>query len=38
MQLVEFHRRFFTRIYPSGQRVNSSNYDPMVALSVGVQQ
>lgn len=27
----------FTRIYPSGARINSSNYSPLVAWSAGAQ-
>lgn len=27
--LVEFHKKYFSRIYPAGTRVDSSNYDPI---------
>ncbi|CAD8205549.1 unnamed protein product [Paramecium pentaurelia] len=35
--LLDFHRRYFTRIYPSGSRVDSSNYDPIQAFNSGSQ-
>ncbi|CAK61023.1 unnamed protein product (macronuclear) [Paramecium tetraurelia] len=35
--LLDFHRRYFTRIYPSGSRVDSSNYDPIPAFNSGSQ-
>jgi hypothetical protein len=33
--LIEMHKRYFTRVYPSGIRVDSSNYDPIPAWNVG---
>jgi len=34
-QLVCYHKRFFSRIYPKGSRVSSSNYDPLPGFAVG---
>jgi len=34
---MEFNRRHFTRTYPAGLRVDSSNYDPLLPWSVGCQ-
>ena len=34
---MDFHRRYFTRIYPAGSRVDSSNYDPINAYNAGSQ-
>lgn len=34
-KLLDFHRRYFTRIYPAGTRVDSSNYDPIPAFNCG---
>lgn len=36
-ELTKFHRKNFTRIYPAGFRVNSSNYDPIPGFLVGSQ-
>lgn len=36
-QLVSFHRYHFSRIYPKGSRVDSSNYDPMPSFISGSQ-
>ena len=33
--IVEFHRKYFTRIYPAGARVDSSNYDPIPSFNLG---
>lgn len=33
--ITRFHQRHFTRIYPSGARVDSSNYDPVESFNVG---
>jgi phosphatidylinositol phospholipase C delta len=33
--IVDFHRKFITRIYPAGSRVDSSNYDPIIAFNSG---
>jgi phosphatidylinositol phospholipase C, delta len=34
-QIVDFHRKFITRIYPAGSRVDSSNYDPISSFNAG---
>jgi hypothetical protein len=34
--LGDFHRFYFSRIYPSGQRVQSSNYESMLSFMQGV--
>jgi phosphatidylinositol phospholipase C delta len=34
-KLLEINRNNFTRVYPAGTRIDSSNYDPMVALFHG---
>lgn len=34
-ELMEFHKKYFTRIYPAGKRVDSSNYDPILAFNSG---
>jgi hypothetical protein len=36
-QLLDFHRKHFTRIYPAGARVDSSNYDPIASYNAGSQ-
>lgn len=36
-EIIDFHRKYFTRIYPSGKRVDSSNYDPIDAFNAGAQ-
>lgn len=36
-QLQDFLRHYFLRTYPSGKRVDSSNYDPIKAFTYGVQ-
>lgn len=36
-EIIDFHRKYFTRIYPSGKRVDSSNYDPIDAFNAGSQ-
>ncbi len=35
--LMKFQTRHFTRIYPSGARIDSSNYDPVAAFNIGSQ-
>lgn len=35
--LRRFHQKFLTRIYPSGTRIDSSNYDPIPAFLSGSQ-
>eukprot|EP01017_Pseudomicrothorax_dubius_P050629 TRINITY_DN9620_c0_g1_i2.p1 TRINITY_DN9620_c0_g1~~TRINITY_DN9620_c0_g1_i2.p1 ORF type:complete len:346 (-),score=86.03 TRINITY_DN9620_c0_g1_i2:19-999(-) len=35
--LVDFHKRFFSRIYPRGTRVDSSNFSPMESWIYGSQ-
>lgn len=37
IEIIDFHRKYFTRIYPSGKRVDSSNYDPIDSFNVGAQ-
>jgi len=34
---VEYNRRHITRIYPSGSRVDSSNYSPLLPWTLGCQ-
>ena len=36
-EIIDFHRKFFTRVYPSGKRVDSSNYDPIDSFNAGSQ-
>ena len=36
-ELVEYHKRNFTRTYPSNLRISSSNYDPLPAWGMGAQ-
>jgi phosphatidylinositol phospholipase C delta len=36
-ELLRLNRNFFTRIYPAGTRIDSSNYDPMLSLLHGCQ-
>lgn len=33
--LIKYHRRFFSRIYPKGTRFDSSNYDPIPGIIAG---
>ena len=35
--LVEYNRRQFSRIYPAGSRIDSSNFDPVQMWNVGCQ-
>ncbi|KAL4455458.1 hypothetical protein ABPG74_012610 [Tetrahymena malaccensis] len=35
--LVDYHKKFFSRIYPKGSRVDSSNYDPLPSFVSGSQ-
>mmetsp|Transcript_7297 Transcript_7297/g.22384 ORF Transcript_7297/g.22384 Transcript_7297/m.22384 type:complete len:795 (+) Transcript_7297:766-3150(+) len=35
--MLMYHRRQFSRIYPRGSRVNSSNYDPIFSWAKGCQ-
>eukprot|EP01017_Pseudomicrothorax_dubius_P004385 TRINITY_DN10866_c0_g1_i1.p1 TRINITY_DN10866_c0_g1~~TRINITY_DN10866_c0_g1_i1.p1 ORF type:complete len:346 (-),score=69.90 TRINITY_DN10866_c0_g1_i1:34-1014(-) len=35
--LVDFHKKYFTRIYPKGTRVDSSNYSPVEPWIYGSQ-
>lgn len=37
VEIIDFHRKYFTRIYPAGKRVDSSNYDPIDAFNSGSQ-
>eukprot|EP00397_Hematodinium_sp_SG-2012_P000517 GEMP01000518.1.p1 GENE.GEMP01000518.1~~GEMP01000518.1.p1 ORF type:complete len:1399 (+),score=206.43 GEMP01000518.1:588-4784(+) len=32
-----FHSKFLSRVYPTGTRIKSSNYDPMIPWSIGAQ-
>ncbi len=36
-EMVDYHRRYLTRIYPKGTRVDSSNYNPMIGWATGSQ-
>lgn len=36
-ELVEYHKKYFTRTYPSNLRVSSSNYNPIPAWGMGAQ-
>ena len=36
-QLAKFNHRQLTRVYPKGQRIDSSNYDPMSYWNCGCQ-
>jgi len=36
-RLKRWHTRYFSRTYPKGTRVDSSNFDPVNAWSIGVQ-
>ncbi|XP_071036049.1 1-phosphatidylinositol 4,5-bisphosphate phosphodiesterase gamma-1 isoform X2 [Parasteatoda tepidariorum] len=35
--LLKYHRLQFSRVYPKGSRIDSSNYDPMKCWNSGVQ-
>lgn len=35
--IVDFHKKFLTRIYPMGSRIDSSNYNPTIAWATGSQ-
>ena len=35
--LVTYNRRQFSRVYPKGQRIDSSNYDPQPMWACGCQ-
>ena len=35
--LATYNRNQFSRIYPKGQRIDSSNYDPQLAWNCGCQ-
>ena len=37
IKIIEFQRKFLTRIYPSGKRIDSSNYDPFNSFLAGCQ-
>jgi len=34
-KIIDFHRLFFSRIFPKGSRVDSSNYNPIVPYLCG---
>jgi hypothetical protein len=36
-QFIDFNRNHFTRIYPAGSRVDSTNYDPVLGMAYGCQ-
>eukprot|EP01060_Flectonema_neradi_P031316 TRINITY_DN471_c2_g1_i1.p1 TRINITY_DN471_c2_g1~~TRINITY_DN471_c2_g1_i1.p1 ORF type:complete len:842 (+),score=137.26 TRINITY_DN471_c2_g1_i1:65-2590(+) len=36
-QLAELNKKMFTRVYPKGSRINSSNYNPQEAWNMGCQ-
>ena len=35
--IVDFHKKFLTRIYPNASRIDSSNFDPIPAWATGSQ-
>ncbi len=35
--IIDFHKKYLTRIYPSGMRFDSSNYDPFLGFIAGSQ-
>lgn len=35
--ITDFHRKYFSRIYPVGTRIDSSNYDPLYSILAGSQ-
>ena len=35
--LWKYHRKQFSRVYPRGSRIDSSNYDPITMWNHGVQ-
>ena len=37
IEMVQYNKRQFSRIYPKGGRVDSSNYNPFVFWSAGCQ-
>lgn len=36
-EFIKYHRKQFSRVYPRGSRIDSSNYDPVMMWSHGVQ-
>jgi hypothetical protein len=36
-QFIEYNKKQLSRIYPAGSRVDSSNYNPLMAWSAGCQ-
>jgi len=36
-ELIGFHRKYLSRIYPSASRIDSSNYDPITSWAAGSQ-
>ena len=36
-EIIDFHRKYFSRVYPHGKRVDSSNYDPINSFNTGAQ-
>ena len=37
IEMVQYNKRQFSRIYPKGQRLDSSNYNPIIFWSAGCQ-
>jgi hypothetical protein len=37
IEIIDWHKKYFTRIYPKGTRVDSSNYDPYFGFLAGSQ-
>ena len=36
-EIVDFHKKFLSRIYPNASRIDSSNYDPVTSWASGSQ-
>ncbi|XP_022794203.1 1-phosphatidylinositol 4,5-bisphosphate phosphodiesterase gamma-1-like isoform X3 [Stylophora pistillata] len=36
-EFIKYHRKQFSRVYPRGSRIDSSNYDPVMMWNHGVQ-
>jgi hypothetical protein len=36
-ELVDFHKRHLTKVYPAGLRIDSSNYNPVPSWNCGIQ-
>lgn len=35
--IIDFNKKYLTRIYPTGKRIDSSNYDPIIPFFAGAQ-